>query len=211
MYFVDRTGLIYGRLTVLKLSSITTGGKLHWVCKCSCGKKVDVNSGSLQSGNTKSCGCLHKENARKQGLASTKHSEGAHSRRTLTYRIWQSMLRRCDTKSATGYENYGGRGLKVCLRWHSYINFKNDMGVCPPKFSIERINNNKGYYKSNCKWILKGKQMQNTRRSILIKHKGQTKCAKVWARELKIPAATFWRKVKKGLSIKQILAEKVSA
>ena len=196
----DYVGVVFGRLTVQKLKYIKDA-RSYWKCFCTCGQLKVVSNKSLCSGTTKSCGCLAKENGRKQGLAATKHGEGTHGKRTRTYRIWQGILRRCNTPSASGYKNYGGRGVTVCKRWHTYINFKNDMGECPVGFSIERKNNNKGYTLSNCKWATRAEQTKNTRRTIKLKYKGTTLCLTEWAVTLGIPRTTFWRKIKKGYTV----------
>ena len=74
------------------------------------------------------------------------------------------MLNRCKNKSQPHYANYGGRGIKVCERWLSYINFLADMGRKPsPKHSIDRIDVNGDYEPSNCRWILRSEQMRNQR------------------------------------------------
>lgn len=205
MYFVDRTGKRYGRLTVLKLSRKRKKSILYWSCLCSCGVEINVRSSNLQCGNTKSCGCLAVENGRKQGLAGTIHGEGAHWKRTRTYRVWQGMLRRCLTLSATGYHNYGGRGIKVCKRWRKYTNFIEDMGHCPENKMLDRINNEKGYKFSNCKWSTRKEQNRNTRRTIKLKYQGRIQCLADWARELKIPIVTFWRHIKRGQTILEII------
>lgn len=80
------------------------------------------------------------------------------------YRIWVGIKQRCLNPKCTGYENYGGRGITICDRWMSFEAFNEDMGVCPSKdFSIERIENNEGYCKGNCKWATDIEQNRNRR------------------------------------------------
>lgn len=206
MYFVDRTGLTYGRLKVIRLYSMIKSGTV-WLCKCSCGHVVKVRGGSLSTGNTKSCGCLAVENGRKQGLSALKHGEARHSSRTKTYNIWQGMLRRCDTPSAVGYKNYGGRGVKVCNEWKNYKIFLKDMGHCPLGMSIDRINNDGNYCKLNCKWSTRKEQNSNSRKTIHLVYKNKKQCLSDWAREIRMPITTFWRRIKQGKNIKDILDE----
>lgn len=59
----------FGRLTALEQLSEYRRGRHPWMCLCACGNFVVVDRSSLISGNTRSCGCLHTESARKQGLA----------------------------------------------------------------------------------------------------------------------------------------------
>lgn len=80
----------------------------------------------------------------------------------LTYSSWCSMMLRCSMPDAIKYRYYGERGIRVCERWKIFKNFLKDMGERPSgKWSIERMNNQKGYTPSNCKWILKSQQNKN--------------------------------------------------
>ena len=76
---------------------------------------------------------------------------------------WANMKARCNNVNNPAYHNYGGRGIDVCMRWDSYENFFNDMGKSAPHLSLERIDNDKGYYPGNCKWATKSEQISNRR------------------------------------------------
>ena len=204
MNFVDRTKLKYGRLTVIRLVR-TSNKKSFWLCKCTCGTTLTVRGNALQSKNTKSCGCLARENGRKQGLTTKKHGHAAHPTRTKIYRIWQGMLRRCYTKSASGYPNYGARGIKVARPWKKFENFLADMGQPKAGLSLDRINNNGNYSKSNCRWATRTEQSANSSRTKLITFRGKRQCIAAWARELSISNTTLWRKLSKGLSLSEIV------
>ena len=81
------------------------------------------------------------------------------------YGTWRSMKQRCHTKTHKAYNNYGGRGIKVCSEWlNSFSAFYADMGTCPAGLSLDRIDNNKGYYKENCKWSTWEEQQFNKRK-----------------------------------------------
>jgi hypothetical protein len=170
----------FGRLTVLKVDRIVRCGK-YVLCKCECGKTKTVFLGSLKQGKTKSCGCLNSElsSARRKTHGLTK---------TRTHNIWVNMKARCGNPNNPAYELYGARGIKVCKSWDdSFESFLNDMGKCPERMSIERINNDKGYNKDNCKWASHKEQSNNRRSNIHISYLGKSQTAMQWSKELNIP------------------------
>lgn len=82
-------------------------------------------------------------------------------RNSLTYNSWVSMLSRCENPKAPGYnEWYGGKGIKVCKRWHKFVNFLHDMGERPPNRTLDRIDSNSDYKPSNCRWATPKEQSE---------------------------------------------------
>ena len=62
------------------------------------------------------------------------------------------MLRRCEYVKDKSYKNYGGRGIKVCERWHKFENFYADVGDKPADMTLDRKNNDGDYKPTNCRW-----------------------------------------------------------
>jgi hypothetical protein len=85
-------------------------------------------------------------------------------RYTPEYRAWLNLRNRCNNPNSKDYEYYGGRGITCCDEWNSPVQFVLDIGPRPTKHhEIDRIDNNQGYFKENCHWVLRTPQMRNTR------------------------------------------------
>lgn len=159
-------GLKFGKLLVIK-ESHSQNNKVHWLCKCDCGGFSTPSGTDIKNGYIKTCGCSWVESARKNGkladgTANIKH--GLHG--IPEYFVWKTMKQRCSNKNNRSYPDYGGRGITVCDRWKdSFENFFKDMGERPSKrHSIDRMDNDKGYEPSNCKWSTDVEQASNRRK-----------------------------------------------
>ena len=81
------------------------------------------------------------------------------------YKTWDSMIGRCYHKTNASYKNYGARGITVCQEWlDDFANFLRDMGNKPEGHTLDRIDNDKGYSKDNCRWATWSEQIRNQRR-----------------------------------------------
>lgn len=116
-------------------------------------------------------------------------------RNSKTYKIWCGVLSRCRTPSASGYANYGGRGISVCERWMSFENFFADMGECPDGGSIDRIDTNGNYEPGNCRWADRKTQNRNQRDIPRYEFDGQKKCIAEWADSTGIPSACLRNRI----------------
>lgn len=152
--FKNIENLEFNRLTV---KSCIPGG-IFVIAECNCGKIGKFRRCDIVSHKTRSCGCLKKERN-----GNTKHL----MTKTPEYRAWAAMKIRCYNKSDKAYHWYGGRGIHICRRWlNSFENFFADMGKKPTlKHSLDRIDSNKGYKPTNCRWSTPAQQANNTRRN----------------------------------------------
>jgi hypothetical protein len=167
-------GKTFGQLTVLRFAQILRQ-KSTWWCLCKCGKRLVVRGDALVTGNTTTCGCSANEIGEKANAFKHGHSYGKRQKPTSEYNSWLAMKARCYDLKNNRYNNYGGRGIRVCTRWlNSFTNFLADMGEKPePKqsYSIDRYPNKNGNYEpSNCRWATDSQQMRN-RRPFSRKHK----------------------------------------
>lgn len=120
--------------------------------------------------------------------------------------IWRAMRDRCGNPKATGFSNYGERGIAVCQRWQTFQNFLDDMGYPPDGHCIERKSNKRGYYKANCRWATMAEQARNKRTNRLVTIGGVTKCLTDWCAERSINPCSVYFRVNKGETFKQALA-----
>lgn len=80
-----------------------------------------------------------------------------------SYEIWRNMKQRCTNQNRPDFKHYGGRGITLCEKWKSFDGFYDDMGEREKGMQIDRMDNEKGYYKDNCRWTTPAKNSLNRR------------------------------------------------
>lgn len=191
--FIDLTGQKFGRLLV-ESKAPRTKNRTMWNCVCECGNKTRARGEHLTLGRSQSCGCLAIELQTRHGMA-----------RTPAYHAWQAMKDRCYNTRNKQHKDYGARGISVYPEWlDSFDAFYADMGERPSiNHSLDRINNDLGYSKDNCRWATAKDQVINRRNSLMCEIGGRTQCVKDWCKELRIVSyGSARRRISIGWSIK---------
>jgi|SRR5450631_309226 len=189
---IDRVGQRFSRLVVLE--RVESDKKVMWRCLCDCGNESIVDSANLADGHSRSCGCLVKDKARENFTTHGLTNIPEH-------KAWMSMNNRCNNENDRQYVDYGGRGIHICERWLSFENFLEDMGNKPsPQHSIDRIDNELGYSKDNCRWATTKEQANNRRSNRLLIIDGITKTLSECADEYQISYGVIQNRLKKGWS-----------
>ena len=169
--FIDLTGQKFGRLTVLSRTDNNKHRQVMWLCQCKCGNFIVVRGYRLKDGHTKSCGCLHKE----QAIINVSKHHSHKLSNTRLYQTWQNIKKRCLNYKDKNYKNYGGRGIEICNEWlkpESFLKWALNNGY-RDNLTIDRIDNNKGYTPNNCRWVDNKTQCRNRRSNIIIKHQNK--------------------------------------
>ena len=166
-------GRVFGRLTVIKEAGRTKAKKVKWLCKCTCGNEKIIIGAALINGTTKSCGCLNTEKRMERNAGNIYGKKHGLSY-DLLYNVWKQMVQRCHSPWHVMFKHYGARGIFVCEEWRNnavtFCSWAKSSGY-KKGLTIDRINNDDGYYSENCRWITRKEQNINRRNTVKINGK----------------------------------------
>jgi hypothetical protein len=164
------TGARYGRLRACeRASDAPTDGRTRWLMLCDCGAFHVSRTRDLRNGNARSCGCLRSDIV--TAGTNLRHGDARGAGRHYLYGTWQAMHDRCSNPKAINWRYYGGRGITVCAAWRDWVAFRTYvetvLGPRPegrPRWTLDRIDNNRGYEPGNVRWASPSEQMRNSER-----------------------------------------------
>ena len=190
----DLSGKRFGKLTVIKRVDdyVSPSGRhqAKWLCQCDCGNTACITRSQLKSGKTKSCGCYQKQ------MASDANKTHGLSKERLYY-IWKDMRSRCQNPKQKEYGDYGARGISLCSDWENYLKFREWALSHGYRFdlTIDRIDNDKGYYPENCRWATRAQQNRNMRRNHHVIYRGKDYIVAELARKAGISKSVFLNRI----------------
>ena len=197
----DITGMEFGYWTVLYRDKPHPNKRnAFYICHCVCGNVKAVNRSTLVNGRSQSCGCIKYD---RSGVNST-HGMS----KSRIYHEWVSMRRRCKDTKGKFAENYALKGITVCPEWESdFLAFRDwaySSGYTD-QLTIDRIDNSKGYFPDNCRWIPFEEQQRNKTNNVYVEYNGETWCLRTLCGKLGFPYKTAHRRYirmkNKGLPI----------
>ena len=145
--------------TVIGFSKIRTRSAA--LCRCVCDAERVVLNQNLLSGLSQSCGCLNTHRA-------VEHGHTKRGWKSPTHSSWGSMLQRCLNPHTRAYRHYGAKGVRVCKRWMTFVNFVADMGERPASTSLGRLLDIGDYKLGNCRWMTAKEQgMERRKKNVL--------------------------------------------
>lgn len=124
-----------------------------------------------------------------------RHGHATKDTQSKTYRVWSAMVTRCTNPNSPKWPRYGGRGISVCHRWRTFANFLADMGEKPDGTSIDRIDNDSGYFKENCRWTTRKVQQNNMHSNRRVALNGKTQTLSQWADEIGISKTALYKRL----------------
>ncbi len=198
----DMTGYKHEKIKVTGKDGKNKSGNILWKYECSCGGGGVATADALK--RIKSCGCERKKRGKE---FFHKYNKTHGESRTRLYHIWGNMINRTTNKNNNDYKNYGGRGIAVCEEWKDFLTFKEwALGNgYSEELTLDREDNDKGYYPSNCRWADWDTQNNNKQQSTKYKYKGKIQTVDKWAKEFDINRGTLVGRLKRGLTIAEAI------
>ncbi len=188
----DLTGQRFATMVVTGFAGFDRWRKARWNYKCDCGREATTDEKCLR--RMKSCGCVRKRTTT-HGMSNSKE-----------YRVWRAMLNRCENTNVERFPQYGGRGIRVCERWHKFENFLMDMGRRPsPKMQIDRIENDGNYEPGNVRWATPKQQLRNRSDNRILEYNHKKMCINDWATETSLKRECIAARLKMGWSVEKSL------
>lgn len=181
------------------------GKKVMWECKCDCGNLTQVLTSNLKCGRTKSCGCLR---INKLVSRSTTHNQ----RHTKLYEVWKTMKQRCFNPNCDSYKNYGARGITIYSDWKDNFNSFYEWSISngyQDGLTIDRIDFNGNYEPSNCRWVDRLTQANNTRTNVFIEFNNEVHTIAEWSRIYNIKQSVLSDRLRRGWSIEKSLTSPI--
>lgn len=195
---LDLTGKRFGKLVAIEVDeqrAKESKKRRYWKCICDCGNISSVGADKLTNGFTKSCGCMmgHK----------THNMSG-----TRPHNIWMSMRNRCKNSNTKDSGYYVEKGITYCEKWSSFDGFWEDMQEgYADDLTLDRIDSNGNYEKSNCRWATRAEQSRNRSFCRYLTFNGETKTLAEFCRQYGLNKTTVLKKVRLGWDATKILAE----
>lgn len=144
----DIAGVKFGRLTAVSFLRSDKWRSSIWGFKCDCGNETEASISSVRSGNTQSCGCYWKE---RNAVEVRKRLLVHGMSKSPTANSWQHLIARCYNPKSDNFHKYGAKGIKACeFIKATPVNIVLLIGERPDGRSIDRINNNLGYWCGSC-------------------------------------------------------------
>lgn len=189
--YKDISGKKYGKLTAIKIAGKNSKNIIQWLWKCDCGTEKIMIAASIKAGKVVSCGCYNREHCYRKVV----HGMWG----TVEYKSWLSMRKRVLGKEKR-YSEYKKLGIDEIWK-NSFQEFYNHIKKAPTdKHTVDRIDNNKGYYPGNVRWATRKEQNRNYSQNKLIEYRGEIKSVTDWAEELGKDRHLIYNRLKRGLS-----------
>jgi hypothetical protein len=168
-----------------------------WLVLCDCGDLSFVSGSKLLHGKGYSC--------KSCSVGAYVHGHSVGGKESPTYKSWSGMIYRCTNPSYYQYDEYGGRGIRVCDRWLIFENFLEDMGVRPKDTTLDRLDNDGNYEPGNCRWATAKEQALNRKTTRWYIYSGVTMCLKDWSEFFGIKYLTLYMRIKRGWSFENAI------